>query len=183
MRVKFPQIFVYKEYLDMYTNPSTLYIKNDAGKYIPATADVLNKNPDTTLYFKDTTSDGATIYHAETPMMLEKRKKVIQLLTTHMATLRSIEESMVSYVQEYRTEFPTLYFAVLADARGSDSSYLTAKSMIPMMDGKNKEIRIYLGLDKEFPNYKNNPKVLDIAENKMKSTLRAKLDNGEFNEK
>jgi hypothetical protein len=183
MRVKFPQIFVYKEYLDMYTNPSTLYIKNDAGKYIPATPEVLEKNPDNILFFKDTTNDGAIVYHAETPKMLEKRKKIINLLTTHMKTLKSIEESMVSYVQEYRIEFPTLYFAVLADARGSDSSYLTAKSMIPMMDGKNKEIRIYLGLDKEFPNYKTNPKVLDFAENKMKATLRNKLDNGEFDEK
>jgi len=184
MRVKFPQIFVYKEFLDMYSCPVTLFIKDNSGsRYKPVTPEILENQPDAELFFKDTTNDDATIYRQETPAMRTKRLYVVELLSKFKEQLRSVEESMVNYVQEYRSEFPTLYYAVLADARGSDSSYLTAKSLIPIMDGKNKEVRIYLGLDKEFPNYKTNPKVLDMAEQKMRATLKAKLENGEFEEK
>lgn len=184
MRTKFPQIFVYKDYLSMYSIPPTLYIRrkdvNGSNSYKPATAAALEGNPDTTLYFEDTAVDGSLIYREETTEMREKRNRIVNYLRAHEEILRGAEKLMVDYVQEFKVLYPTLYFAVLPDSRGSDSKYLTAKSLIPMMDGKNKEIRIYLGLEKEFPNYKKNIKILDMAEQKMKSLLKEKMENGEF---
>ncbi|RYF87490.1 MAG: hypothetical protein EON98_00340 [Chitinophagaceae bacterium] len=167
----------------MYTCPPNLFVKAGLAKYKPVTAEILASDPNTVLYFKDTTAEGALIYNEETPTMRKKRQQVVQLLADNIKLLRRVEATMVEYVQEYRAEYPPIYFAVLADARGSDSSYLTAKTLVPMIDGKNKEIRIYLGLDKEFPDYKNNPKVHRLAEEKMKATLRNKLENGEFEPK
>jgi hypothetical protein len=185
MRVKFPQAIVFKDYLEMYKAPSTMYYRvvaeNSGVKFKPVTEKILEESPETLLYFKDTTADGELIYRAETKELYEKRIKIIEIMTEHWDILRKVEEAMVSYCQLEKITYPTLYFANLSDSRGSDSTYLSAKSIIPMMDGKNKEIRIYIGTGKEYTEgYKTNPKIKMIAEQKMKETLQEKYLNGEF---
>ena len=185
MRVKFPQAIVFKDFLEMYKAPSTMYYRivtdKKEFKYKPLTEEVLKENPETFIFFKDTTADGELIYRQETKELYEKRIKIIEIMTEHWDILRKVEEAMVSYCQLEKITYPTLYFANLSDSRGSDSTYLSAKSIIPMMDGKNKEIRIYIGTGKEYTEgYKTNPKIKMIAEQKMKETLQEKYLNGEF---
>ena len=80
---------------------------------------------------------------------------------------------MVLYNQIYTAESPSVYLAYVKDAK-TDLEYLTAKTFWPLMDGKKKEIRIYIGSKKDFPDHKN-LKVQMMAKQKMKEHLKAKV--------
>lgn len=88
---------------------------------------------------------------------------------------------MVKYQQAFTLEYPPVYLAMLKDSRpGSDSHYLTAKTFWPQIGGKKKEIRIYMGTEEKYKNYKKSPLVKLEARNKIIEALKDRFEKGEM---
>ena len=149
MRVKFPQILCFDDWVDLYKLPDT---------YKLGALDKSNR-PFANL--------------KETPLLKETRSKVLGILEKNNEAVKEIESAMVLYNQIYTAESPSVYLAYVKDAK-TDLDYLTAKTFWPLMDGKKKEIRIYIGSKKDFPDHKNF-KVQMMAKQKMKEHLKAKV--------
>ncbi len=149
MRVKFPQILCFDEWVKLYKLPD---------EYALGSLDKLNR-PFAIL--------------SENMHLKESRYKVLEILEQNKDAVKKIELAMVIYNQLYTAEFPLIYLAYLKDAK-TDLEYLTAKTFWPMMNGKKKEIRIYIGSKKEFPDHKSS-KVRRFALQKMREHLNSKL--------
>lgn len=149
MRVKFPQILCFQDWVDLYRLPETFKL-GDLDK---------SNRPFANL--------------SETPLLKETRNNVLEVLKKNRNAVREIEMAMLIYSQIYTAESPSVYLAYVKDAK-TELEYLTAKTFWPLMDGKRKEIRIYIGSKKEFPDHKN-PKVRWIAAQKMREHLKSKL--------
>jgi len=149
MRVKFPQILCFDEWVELYKLPD---------QFALGTLDKTNR-PYANM--------------SENMQLKEARHNVLEILEKNKDVVKNIELAMVIYNQLYTAESPSIYLAYLKDAK-TDLEYLTAKTFWPMMDGKKKEIRIYIGSKKEFPDHKNG-KVRWIAVQKMREHLKSKL--------
>jgi len=149
MRVKFPQILCFDEWVELYKLPD---------EYALGTLDKTNR-PHANI--------------SENKQLKEARYKVLEILEKNKDVVKNIELAMVIYNQLYTAESPSIYLAYLKDAK-TDLEYLTAKTFWPMIDGKKKEIRIYIGSKKEFPDHKNT-KVRWLAVQKMREHLKSKL--------
>jgi hypothetical protein len=122
MRVKFPQVLCFQEWVDLWSLP--------------------DKNP--------------SVMPKETVELRNLRKKVIETLERHNEAILEVEEAMVNYAQEYTILDPPTYTAKIKDAK-TGIEYLTAKTFWPMVGGKKKEIRIYIGKPDNLytPNFKS----------------------------
>jgi hypothetical protein len=91
----------------------------------------------------------------ETEELKNIRKTVVDLLEKHKAAVLEIEEAMVLYAQEYTILNPPTYTATIKDVK-TQINYVTAKTFWPIVGGKKKEIRIYIGKpeDYEVPPFK-----------------------------
>lgn len=149
MRIKFPQILSYQEWVDLW-NLSKVDSK---------------------------------FAELETAELHEVRSTVLSKLLQNKELLIEIESAMVRYAQEYLIENPPIY---LSRARIKDASgeYLTAKTILPLVGGKKKEIRIYLGKQEDILNHQNlgtkeiEEKIQDVALSKMKEKLKNRFSNG-----
>ena len=149
MRVKFPQILCFNDWVDIFRLPDMFKLG------------AIDK------------SNRPFANMSETPLLKETRNKVLAVLEKNKDAVKEIELAMVVYNQLYTAESPSVYLAYIKDAK-TDLEYLTAKTFWPLMDGKKKEIRIYIGSKKDFPEHKN-VKVQLFAKQKMKEHLKAKV--------
>jgi hypothetical protein len=149
MRVKFPQILCFDDWVDLYKLPDT----NKLGALDKSNRPFANL--------------------IETPLLKETRSKVLSILEKNSEAVKEIELAMVLYNQIYTAESPSVYLAYVKDAK-TDLEYLTAKTFWPLMDGNKKEIRIYIGSKKDFPDHKN-LNVRFLAKQKMREHLKSKL--------
>ena len=97
------------------------------------------------------------------------------------AVMLELEQKMVKYQQLYTLENPSVYLATIKDSRNAEAptNSLTAKTFWPMMNGRRKEIRIYIGKESEYPDHKK-IHVRILAKQKMKETLLERYNNGEL---
>lgn len=149
MRVKFPQILCFQEWYELYKLPDTK--KTDKWDKLSQPMESLS----------------------ETPFLNDTRMKVLNLLEKHKKAVEEIELAMVIYSQIYTSQSPSVYLAYLKDSKTA-LEYLTAKTFLPMMSGKKKEIRIYIGSKLEFPDH-TDVKVKQFARKKMRDHLKSKL--------
>lgn len=150
MRKKFPQILCFDEWVELYKLPD---------EYALGTLDKTHR-----FY---------TSQLSENKQLKEARNKVLEVMEQNKEVVKNIELAMVIYNQLFTAKYPPVYLAYLKDTK-TDLEYLTAKTFWPLMDGKKKEIRIYIGSKKEFPDH-NNQKVRWIAAQKMREHLKSKL--------
>ena len=113
MRVKFPQILCFDDWVDLYKLPDT---------YKLGALDKSNRP------FANLT---------ETHLLKETRAKVLGILEKNSEAVKEIESAMVLYNQIYTAESPSVYLAYVKDSK-TDLEYLTAKTFWPLMDGKKK---------------------------------------------
>lgn len=85
----------------------------------------------------------------ESKELREMREKVIETLGKNKEYLLEIEKAMLDYVQALTVHNPSVYLAKTKDIK-TDRQYLTAKIFWPLMGGKKKEVRIYLGKPDDF---------------------------------
>ncbi len=154
MRIKFPQILCFEDWLNLFTK--------EADKFYDSKQDVYKTK------------------QLETPEMKEMRKEIILSLEKSREVIEGVEAKMVKYQQAFTLEYPPVYLAMLKDSRpNSESYYLTAKTFWPMVGGKKKEIRIYMGTKEKYPKYKT-PLVMLEARNKIRETLKDRIEKGEL---
>jgi hypothetical protein len=186
MRNKFPQVLIYEEWLELYRLPfQVFFIKvreaDGSDGYRRVTQDILDSYPNTDLYIKSRDKDMKEDYKLENSKMRSLRKQVVATLEKYETELKEVEASMLEYVQEYTLEYPPVYMALIADTRNdSANSYLTAKTFWPLMNGMRKEIRIYIGTEMEYADFKSNPKIEKIAFEKIKERLKQRRKDGEL---
>jgi hypothetical protein len=149
MRVKFPQILCFEEWVDLYKLPDIYKLG------------ILDK------------SNRPFANLSETPLLKEIRVNVLEILEKNKDAVKEIEMAMVLYNQYYTAESPSVYLAYVKDSK-TDLEYLTAKTFWPLMDGKKKEVRIYIGSKKEYPDHKN-VNVRFFAKQKMREHLKSKV--------
>ncbi|WP_374450367.1 hypothetical protein [Cloacibacterium normanense] len=153
--MKFPQILCYQEWFDLFSK--------EADKFYDSKQDVFKSKV------------------LETPQMKELRGEILDSLENSKKIIEEIEAKMVKYQQAFTLEYPPVYLAMLKDSRpGSDSHYLTAKTFWPQIGGKKKEIRIYMGTEEKYKNYKKSPLVKLEARNKIIEALKDRFEKGEM---
>ncbi|NQW78912.1 MAG: hypothetical protein HQ449_06310 [Chitinophagaceae bacterium] len=160
MRIKFPQAICYEDWIDLYSMPD-----------YPKSFKFFRGHDD---------EDDKRIFH-ETPEMIEARKEVLAVLDKNMSEMLEIEEKMIKYMQLHTLENPPVYLAKITDKRNTENetTTLTAKTFWPLMNGKRKEIRIYMGKSYDYPDHKLGF-VKIIAKQKMKEHLLERYKNGEL---
>lgn len=154
MRYKFPQVLCFQDWVELYKMPDM----GDKG--------FVYKEP-----FK----------YDETDEMKAARKEIQSSLEKHKQSILEVEEKMVKYGQLDTLKDPPIYLAMIRDTRNKEAETLTltAKTFWPLMNGKRKEIRIYIGKESEYPDYKKDY-VAKIAKQKMKDHLLERYNNGEL---
>ena len=154
MRYKFPQVLCFQDWDDLYN----MHDMGDNG--------FVYKEP-----FK----------YDETGEMKEARKNVLAALEKNKEAILEVEEKMVKYLQLDTLKDPPIYLAMIKDTRNREAETLTltAKTFWPLMHGKRKEIRIYIGKESEYPEYKKDY-VAKIAKQKMQEHLLQRYNNGEL---
>jgi len=164
MRIKFPQALCYEEWIELYNMPDY---------------------PKSFKFFRGHDNDdeegkGIKEYH-ETPEMKDARKEVLVVLEKNKKEMLEIEEKMIKYMQLQTLENPPVYLSRIRDSRNAEniSTTLTAKTFWPLMNGQRKEIRIYIGKQSEYPEYKLEY-VRILAKQKMKEHLLERYKNGEL---
>ena len=117
----------------------------------------------------------------ETAEMKMVRDDIITTMEKNKAVMLELEQKMVKYQQLYTLENPSVYLATIKDSRNAEAptNSLTAKTFWPMMNGRRKEIRIYIGKESEYPDHKK-IHVRILAKQKMKETLLERYNNGEL---
>lgn len=158
MRLKFPQIMCFRDWLELYELPDTDFYLKRRNLVEGQTDGIVNESSE----------------------MKQVRKQILSSLAKNQEVIEGIEAEMVKYMQLYVMENPPVYLAMLKDSRpNAEGSYLTAKTFWPLLGGNRKEIRIYIGTKEEFPEFKSQ-RVKSIAEQKMKEALRKRYENGEI---
>lgn len=165
MRIKFPQILCYEDWLDLFKmgfSGEDERDENGIRRFKPLKGFVMAEDPET----------------AEMKMV---RDDIITTMEKNKAILLELEQKMVKYQQLYTLENPSVYLATIKDSRNAESptNSLTAKTFWPMMNGSRKEIRIYIGKESEYPDHKK-IHVKILSKQKMKETLLERYKNGEL---
>ena len=165
MRIKFPQILCYEDWLDLFKMG---FVGDDE----------FDENGLRRFKKKN---DIPWAEDPETAEMKMVRDDIITTMEKNKAVMLELEQKMVKYQQLYTLENPSVYLATIKDSRNAEAptNSLTAKTFWPMMNGRRKEIRIYIGTKEEFPEFKSQ-RVKSIAEQKMKEALRKRYENGEI---
>jgi len=165
MRIKFPQILCYEDWLDLFKmgfSGEDERDENGIRKFKLLKGFVMAEDPET----------------AEMKMV---RDDIITTMEKNKAILLELEQKMVKYQQLYTLENPSVYLATIKDSRNAEAptNSLTAKTFWPMMNGSRKEIRIYIGKESEYPDHKK-IQVKILSKQKMKETLLERYKNGEL---
>ena len=165
MRIKFPQILCYEDWLDLFKmgfSGEDERDENGVRKFKLQKGLVMAEDPET----------------AEMKMV---RDDIITTMEKNKAILLELEQKMVKYQQLYTLENPSVYLATIKDSRNAEAptNSLTAKTFWPMMNGNRKEIRIYIGKESEYPDHKK-IHVKILSKQKMKETLLERYKNGEL---
>ena len=165
MRIKFPQILCYEDWLDLFKmgfSGEDERDENGIRKFKLLKGFVMANDPET----------------AEMKMV---RDDIITTMEKNKAILLELEQKMVKYQQLYTLENPSVYLATIKDSRNAEAptNSLTAKTFWPMMNGSRKEIRIYIGKESEYPDHKK-IHVKILSKQKMKETLLERYKNGEL---
>ena len=165
MRIKFPQILCYEDWLDLFKmgfSGEDERDENGIRKFKLLKGFVMADDPET----------------AEMKMV---RDDIITTMEKNKAILLELEQKMVKYQQLYTLENPSVYLATIKDSRNAEAptNSLTAKTFWPMMNGSRKEIRIYIGKESEYPDHKK-IHVKILSKQKMKETLLERYKNGEL---
>jgi hypothetical protein len=95
------------------------------------------------------------------------------------SVLKEFEEAIIEYKQEWIISEPSVYVARTRDSK-TDMEYFTAKTFWPLINGKTKEVKIYLGKAGDFGNDTMSIRAKETAKRKMSETLRRRKDNGEI---
>lgn len=166
MRIKFPQALCYEDWTDLYHMPD-----------YPKSFKFFRGHEDD----EDEDGKGTIRPFRETPEMKEARKEVLEVLEKNKKEMLEIEEKMVKYMQLHTLENPPVYLAKIKDTRNTEkeTTTLTAKTFWPLMHGKRKEIRIYIGKATDYPDHKLGH-VKISAKQKMKEHLLERYNNGEL---
>lgn len=129
MKVKLPKIYSYQTMVDEYSS-------------IPNRIN-MSENPSVGVVFR------------ETKTMRGKRDQILDLLKKYEKELRLIEEAMVDYARERVIVYPQVSPLLIKQKRkfSEESEYYSARVMWPEMDGKQRELRVYLGKKEEYPDF------------------------------
>ncbi|MEN9446184.1 MAG: hypothetical protein RL728_696 [Bacteroidota bacterium] len=165
MRIKFPQILCYEDWLDLFKMG---FVGDDE----------FDENGLRRFKKKN---DIPWAEDPETAEMKMVRDDIITTMEKNKAVMLELEQKMVKYQQLYTLENPSVYLATIKDSRNAEAptNSLTAKTFWPMMNGRRKEIRIYIGKESEYPDHKK-IHVRILAKQKMKETLLERYNNGEL---
>ncbi len=115
----------------------------------------------------------------DTKKMTQLRLKVCNLIEKNFDKLVEVDSAMIEYMQEMVFENPPIYMSIVSNGN-SDIKYLTAKTVIPLLGGGKKEIRINISRADVFEDPLNNPKAKLFAFEKMKDVLAKKRKEGIF---
>ena len=107
------------------------------------------------------------------------RLKVCNLIEKNYDKLVEVDSAMIEYMQEIVFENPPIYMSIVSNGN-SDIKYLTAKTIVPLLGGGKKEIRINISRADVFEDPLNNPKAKAFAFEKMKDVLAKKRKEGMF---
>lgn len=164
MRIKFPQILSFEDWFNLYQLPDD---KNYIEKH--------------DVFYDSKLGYLQEVKTRESNERKKIRAEILKTMIDNKEALESIEAVMVRYMRQYSLENPPVYLAYLTDSRNNDdeAKNLTAKTFWPMMGGKKKEIRIYIGKKKDYPAI-NDPKVIFEATKKMILHLKQRVDEGEL---
>ena len=165
MRIKFPQILCYEDWLDLFKMG---FVGDDE----------FDENGLRRFKKKN---DIPWAEDPETAEMKMVRDDIITTMEKNKAVMLELEQKMVKYQQLYTLENPSVYLATIKDSRNAEAptNSLTAKTFWPMMNGSRKEIRIYIGKESEYPDHKK-IQVKILSKQKMKETLLERYKNGEL---
>jgi hypothetical protein len=105
--------------------------------------------------------------------------KVQEIARKNRSVLKEFEEAIIEYKQEWIISEPSVYVARTRDSK-TDMEYFTAKTFWPLINGKTKEVKIYLGKAGDFENDTMSIRAKETAKRKMSETLRRRKDNGEI---
>ena len=111
--------------------------------------------------------------------VLDAVYKLQNLARKHRSILKELQEAEINLQQEWIIADPAVYVARTKDQK-YDNEYFTAKTTWPTLDGKKREIKIYLGKASEFGNDTKSVKAKEYAKKKMSDTLRRRKDLGEI---
>ncbi len=118
-------------------------------------------------------------FEKDTKKMTQLRMKVCNLIQKNYDKLVEVDSAMIEYMQEMVFENPPIYMSIVSNGN-SDIKYLTAKTVIPLLGGGKKEIRINISRSDVFDDPLNNPKAKAFAFEKMKDVLAKKRKEGVF---
>jgi hypothetical protein len=150
MKVKQPKIYSYQQMVDEYSS-------------IPERIN-LSENPIVGMVFR------------ETKTMRGKRDQILHLLKKYKYQLREVEEAMVDYARERVIVYPQVSPLLIKQKRkfSDESEYYSGRVMWPEMDGKQRELRVYLGKKEEYPDFKDFS-VIRKAQKKISDKLRDRV--------
>jgi len=115
-----------------------------------------------------------------TPLNVKKATDKLQALARKSRSiLKELQDAKINLEQEWIIAEPTVYVARTTDKK-YDNEYFTAKTTWPTLDGKKREIKIYLGKAEDFGNDTMSVKAREYAKDKMSDTLRRRKDLGEI---
>ncbi len=123
-----------------------------------------SENPSVGVVFRETTT------------MKGKRAQILHLLDRYQRQLKEIEEAMVDYARERVIVYPQVSPLLIKQKRklADESEYYSGRVMWPEMDGKQRELRVYLGKKEEYPDFKN-ISVIRKAQKKISDKLRDRV--------
>jgi hypothetical protein len=115
--------------------------------------DEWSKNP-TPEVLADSKKASRIIVFEESPSMKRKRKAVVELINKHEQVLRELEDAMLEYHKDFIIEFPQVSPVLVKKSNSrSEGEYYNARVMWPERDGKQRELRVYLGKKSEFEDF------------------------------
>jgi hypothetical protein len=93
--------------------------------------------------------------------------------------VKQLKTFLIALEQEMIISEPPVYVAKTTDKK-TEKVYFTAKTFWPLINGKKKEVKIYLGKAEDFGNDTMSPVAKENAVKKMRETLRNRRDLGEI---